>query len=67
MHKVLVNGLGGLSLPRKSVVRLIDLPVMTSAVDRGSKTTTFSGSFESFLSPHLVVLYKKKLLIMMKL
>ena len=29
MHEVLVNRLGGLSLPRKSVVRLTDLPDMT--------------------------------------
>ena len=29
MHEVLVNRLGGLSLPRKSVVRLIDRPDMT--------------------------------------
>ena len=29
MHEVLVNGLGGLSLPRKSVVRLTDRPDMT--------------------------------------
>ena len=29
MHEVLVNSLGGLSLPRKSVVRLTDRPDMT--------------------------------------
>ena len=29
MHEVLVNHLGGLSLPRKSVVRLTDRPYMT--------------------------------------
>ena len=39
MHKVLVNPLGGLSLPRKSVVRLIDRPDMTLDVYRGRKTT----------------------------
>ena len=39
MHEVLVNGLGGLSLPRKSVVRLIDRPDMTLDVYRGRKTT----------------------------
>ena len=38
MHKVLVNGLGGLSLPRKSVVRLTDRPDMTLDVYRGRKT-----------------------------
>ena len=40
MHEVLVNRLGGLSLPRKSVVRLTDRPDMTLDVYRGRKTTT---------------------------
>ena len=40
VHKVLVNCLGGLSLPRKSVVRLTDPPDMTLDVYRGRKTTT---------------------------
>ena len=40
MHEVLVNRLGGLSLPRKSVVRLTDHPAMTLDVYRGRKTTT---------------------------
>ena len=39
MHEVLVNRLGGLSLPRKSVVRLTDRPDMTLDVYPGSKTT----------------------------
>ena len=39
MHKVLVNHLGGLSLPRKSVVRLTDHPDMTLDVYRGCITT----------------------------
>ena len=39
MHEVLVNRLGGLSLPRKSVVRLTDRPDMTSDVYHGRKTT----------------------------
>ena len=39
MHEVLVNRLGGLSLPRKSVVRLTDPPDMTLDVYRGRKTT----------------------------
>ena len=39
MHEVLVNCLGGLSLPRKSVVRLIDRPDMTLDVYSGCKTT----------------------------
>ena len=38
VHKVLVNCLGGLSLPRKSVVKLTDRPDMTD-VYRGRKTT----------------------------
>ena len=33
MHWVLVNRLGGVSLPRKSLVRLTDRPAMTIAVD----------------------------------
>ena len=39
MHEVLVNRLGGLSLPRKSVVRLTDGPDMTLDVYRVRKTT----------------------------
>ena len=39
MHEVLVNRLGGLSLPRKSVVRLTDRPDMTLDVYRGLKIT----------------------------
>ena len=35
VHEVLVNRLGGLSLPRKSVVRLTDRPDMTLDVYRG--------------------------------
>ena len=33
MHEVLVNRIGGLSLPRKSVVRLTDRPGMMFTVD----------------------------------
>ena len=40
MHEVLVNRLGGLSLPRKSVVRLTDRPDMTLDVYRGRQTTS---------------------------
>ena len=42
VHEVLVNRLGGLSLPRKSVVRLTltDRPDMTLDVYLGRKTTT---------------------------
>ena len=39
VHEVLLNRLGGLSLPRKSVVRLTDRPDMTLDVYRGRKTT----------------------------
>ena len=40
MPEVPVNPLGGLSLPRKSVVRLTDRPDMTIDIYRGRKTTT---------------------------
>ena len=40
MQEALVNRLGGLSLPRKSVVRLTDRPDMTIDVCHGHKTTT---------------------------
>ena len=39
VHEVLVNRLEGLSLPRKSVVRLTDRPDITLDVYRGRKTT----------------------------
>ena len=39
MHEVLVNRLGGLSLPRKSVVTLADHLNMTLDVYHGRKTT----------------------------
>ena len=39
VHEVLVNRLGVLRLPRKSVVRLTDRPDMTLDVYRGRKTT----------------------------
>ena len=39
MHEVLVNCLGGPSLPRKSVVGVTDRPDMTFDVYRGRKTT----------------------------
>ena len=40
VHEVLVNRLGGLSLPRKSVYRLSDRPDMTLDVYCGRKTTS---------------------------
>ena len=42
MQVVLVNSLGGLSLPRKSVVRLTDYPYMTIAVYCGHWAQVFS-------------------------
>ena len=39
MHEGLVNRLGGLSLPKKSVVKLTDRPDMTLDVYCGRKTT----------------------------
>ena len=39
MHLILVKRLGGLSLPRKSVVRLTDGPEMTTAAYRGLKAS----------------------------
>ena len=39
MHEVLVNRLGGLSLLRKSVVRLTGRPDMTLDICRGRKAT----------------------------
>ena len=55
MHEVLINRSGGLSLPRKSVVRLTDRPDMTLDVYGGRKTTTqqqqigYHGCFELVL------------------
>ena len=49
MHEVLVNRLGGLSLPRKSVVRLTDRPDMTLDVYRGRKTTIQLSNKEGLL------------------
>ena len=45
MHEVLVNRLAGISLPRKSVVRLTDRPDMTLDVYHGRKTTTTTTAF----------------------
>ena len=39
MHEVLVNCIGGLSLPRKNVVMVTDRLDMTLAAYRGRKTT----------------------------
>ena len=48
MHEVLVNRLGGLRLPRKSVVRLTDRPDMTLDVYRGRKTTIQQQQLNTF-------------------
>ena len=50
MHEVLVNRFGGLSLPRKSVVRLTDRPDMTLDVHCGRKTTMQQHATESHKS-----------------
>ena len=44
VHEVLVNRLGGISLPRKSVVRLTDRPDMTLDVYRGCKTKQYNNN-----------------------
>ena len=55
MHKVLVNRLGGLSLTRKSVVRLTDRPDMASDVYRGRKTTKQQQKEQELLGEDVVV------------
>ena len=49
VHEVLVNCLGGLSLPRKNVVRLTDCPDMILDVYRGHKTTIVSNKSDLIL------------------
>ena len=56
MHEVLVNRLGGLSLPRKSVVRLTDRPDMTLDVYHGHKTTTQLQQQQNIESVTLIIL-----------
>ena len=64
MHEVLVNRLGGLSLPRKSVVRLIDRPDMTLDVYRGRKTTMQQqqqpSNMANFIAAHFASRYVYK-------
>ena len=63
MHEVLVNRLGGLSLPRKSVVRLTDRPDMTLDVYRGRKTTIqYNTSLTRELKIRVIGFVLKKLL-----
>ena len=58
MHEVLVNRLGGLSLPRKSVVRLTDRPDMTLDVYRGRKTTMQQQQATTELGQYLDVFFE---------
>ena len=61
VHEVLVNCLGGLSMPRKSVVRLTDCPDMTLDVYHGHKNnnTTQIGSAQYFkLLWHFKILFR---------
>ena len=53
VHEVLVNRLGGLSQPRKSVVRLTYRPDMTLDVYRGRKTTTQQQKSSRLLLTHI--------------
>ena len=64
MHEVLVNHLGGLSVPRKSVVRLTGHPDMTLDVYHGCETTTQqqqiedgSRKYNEELLAHCVILF----------
>ena len=50
MHEVLINRLGDLSLPRKSVVSLTERPDMTLDIYSGRKTTIQPTKF----GPHIV-------------
>ena len=50
MREVLVNRLGGLSLPRKSVVGLTDSPDMILDVYRGRKSTTQQRKYAFYVS-----------------
>ena len=52
MHFVLVNRLGGLRLPRNSVVRLTGRPDMTAGVYRGLKA--IQERIGLFLSAHTI-------------
>ena len=64
MHEVLVNRLGGLSLPRKSVVRLTDRPDMTLDVYRGRKTTIqqYNIISRNIFQTHFLFLFSSQLL-----
>ena len=57
MHEALVNRLGGLSLPRKSVVRLTDRPDMTLDVYPGRKTTTQQQQHVTKIKKYFIVYF----------
>ena len=50
MHEVLINRVGGISLPRESVVRLTDRSDMAKAY-RGPKTTTQQHQSVQYANP----------------
>ena len=54
VDEVLVNSLDGISLPRKSVVRLTDRPDMTIVVYRGRKTATQQQTTTNLINMHMV-------------
>ena len=60
VHEVLVNRLGGLSLSRKSVVRLTDRPDMTLDVYRGHKNNNATFVSPSAFSRRAVASYWRK-------
>ena len=61
MHEVLVNRLGGRSLPRKSVVRLTDRPDMTLDVYRGRKQQYNNNNIELNMFIYLVLFFLENL------
>ena len=73
MYEVLVNRLGGLSLPRKSVVRLTDRPDMTLDVYRGRKTTkqnkkkSLHRGDSNEYTHHIIITIKKKLTLVLNI
>ena len=54
MHEALGNRLGGLSLPRKSVVRLTDRPDMTLEFCRGRKTRPQQQQMQEMKCVHFI-------------
>ena len=60
----MVNCLVGLSLLRKSVVRLTDCPVMTITLDRRHKTTTQQQQIKTHVLQEMCL--KKKILLIVE-